>query len=106
MFTLTQTRKSDMWIIKGYLSCGLLFINNNIILTFKDENTINIWDLNEMKLFKEFEKLDFRLCHDEIDLHNNLIDAGSKGLAVFTQAGDINLFNFSRNLRKEYLKYL
>ncbi len=80
-----------------------LFIINNQIISINDESTIKIWNLNDLKLFKEFKNLKY----EELNLWPICsICCDSKKLAAFTIDGDVVIYDFTEKLRKKYLKYL
>ncbi len=79
-----------------------LFIINNKIISVDDDCTIKIWNLNDLKLFKEFKILD----HEQSTLRALSIGGDSKRLAAFTMDDDVVFYDFTENLRKKYLKYL
>ncbi len=79
-----------------------LFIVNNKLITVNNDFTVKIWNLNDLKLDKEFKNLE----HEKLNLSLTSIQADSKFLAAFTMDGDVVIYDFTANLRKEYLKHL
>ncbi len=67
-----------------------------------NESTINIWNLNDLKLFKEFKILN----HEKYLRPAFSICADSKRLAAFTMNGTYIIYDFTEKLRKKYLKHL
>ncbi len=85
----------------AYPGIGLYVVNNKII--FINWNcTIKIWNLNDIKLFKEFKLSEYELYME--DVYSIVFD--SKRLTVFTMDDDVVIYDFTENLRKIYLKHL
>ncbi len=59
-----------------------------------------IWNLNDLKLFREFKSLEHKLNF----LPSLTIDADLKRLTAFTIDGDLVIFDFTKNLRKKIFK--
>ncbi len=80
-----------------------LFIVNNKIISVNNDSIIKIWNLSDLKLFKEFEILE----KTQTNLHPPFsIGADSKMLAACTVECDVVIYDFTEKLRKKYLKHL
>ncbi len=89
--------------ILSYQRAFNLSIINNKLFTVDDQN-INIWNSNDLNLFKEFKDKDISI--PDLDFCVLPIDADSKKVAVLSTHGDVLIFDFTDNLRKKYLKHL
>ncbi len=75
-------------------------VNNKLITVHKDLN-IKIWNLNDLKLYKEYT-----LDSGTLNLWPTSIVGDSKKLVAFTKDDDALVYDFTENLRQKYLKHL
>ncbi len=66
-------------------------------MSVDDAGTIRIRNLNDQKLLKEYSKLYLYPVSS--------IRVDSKRMAAFTTECDVAIYDFTENLREEYLKY-
>ncbi len=96
-----QTNKINILSDEGPFE--LLLTVNNKIISIHEDCTIYIWNLNDLKLFKKIVNSN----HEKSDLYSCYsIDADLKRLAAFAIDRDVIIYDFTKNLRKRYLKHL
>ncbi len=86
-----------------YTSPVQLSVYDNKFISVFEDCSIKIWNLNDLKLFKEFKKLEYGELYLRPDFS---IGIDSKRLAAFSLYGDAVIYDFTENLRKKYLKHL
>ncbi len=75
-----------------------LCVNDNRIISIDCDDTIRIRSLNDQKLLNEYKKL------DTSPISSVYFD--SKRMVILTIGADIIIYDFTKNLRKKYLKHI
>ncbi len=91
---------------EGFICSIVLLMVDNRIICYDNGCTIRVWNLNDLKLFKKIKKSDL---HTLLFLDNRKysIDADSKKMAVvYDPNGDVVIYDYTKYLRKKYLKHL